>query len=240
VRSARQRAGWSRETLAHRSGLSFGAISQIESGRRQQVQLGTLLAVADALGVSVDYLVGAATALSPRLLDHTILVYQSDDELLASALPFIAEGIERSEAVLVVSGEHQVGLLRDSLGDGARHVEFTDWLKGYGSPGATLDRYRTFIRDRYDSGAPWVRILGEPVWAGRSDVEVEEWARYEAIINLSLASAPATIVCPYDARSVPDGVLAGAGAAHPRMVEAGEAKVNAAYREPESLLLAVG
>ena len=56
LRAARARAGWSRETLAHHSGVSWSAIAQIESGRRRDVRLSSLSALADALGVSVDEL----------------------------------------------------------------------------------------------------------------------------------------------------------------------------------------
>ena len=55
LKAARTRLGWTRETLAHHSGISWSAISQIESGRRRDVRLGTLSALAEALGVSVDY-----------------------------------------------------------------------------------------------------------------------------------------------------------------------------------------
>ena len=59
VRSARERVGWSREALAYHSGLSGAAIAQIESGRRREVRVTTLLALSRALEVSVDYLVGS-------------------------------------------------------------------------------------------------------------------------------------------------------------------------------------
>src|SRR4030081_758764 len=80
LRAARGRAGWSREPLAHHSGLSWAAIAQIESGRRQEVRLGSLVALANALGVSVDYLVGSKATLSPKLLRHGAVIYDSDDE----------------------------------------------------------------------------------------------------------------------------------------------------------------
>src|ERR1700738_2780915 len=70
LRSARERAGWSREALAHHSGLSWAAIAQIESGRRREVRLGSLVALANALAVSVDYLVGGKATLSPKLFQQ--------------------------------------------------------------------------------------------------------------------------------------------------------------------------
>src|SRR3979490_1905223 len=96
VRSARERAGWSREALAYHSGLSWAAIAQIESGRRQEVRLGSLVALADALDAPVDYLGGSKAILSPKLFQHDAVIYDSDDEYIASTVPFLVEGITRS------------------------------------------------------------------------------------------------------------------------------------------------
>jgi transcriptional regulator with XRE-family HTH domain len=234
VRAARERLGWSRETLAHHSGVSWSAIAQIESGRRKDVRLSSLSALASALNVTVDFLVGAA----PRpLLEHRVLTYGSDEELLEAATPFLAEGIERSDALLAVTAGPRIELLRDSLADDAQHVEFADSADWYRSPDAALDRYRTFVADRFEAGAAWVRIVGEPVWTGRSPAEVVTWTRYESILNLSMASSPATVVCPYDARAVPADVIANAGRTHPEVVHGTEVQPSSSYRDPEALLL---
>ena len=240
LRSARERRGWTREALAYHSGLSHAAIAQIESGRRQEVRVSSLVALAGALGVSVDYLVGGAATVAPRLLRHRALVYGSDDEYVASAVPFLVEGVARSECVVVVTAERQEGLLRERLGDDAPHVEFFDSAQWYRSPLLATDGYRTLVRERFERGAPWVRVIGEPVWTGRSEAEVGEWIRYESLINLSLASSPATIVCPYDTRSLSDRVLAGARSTHPEVAAPGEVSVSPGYREPEEFLLSLG
>jgi transcriptional regulator with XRE-family HTH domain len=238
LRSARERAGWSREALAYHSGLSGAAIAQIESGRRQDARLATLVALAGALGVSVDYLVGGPAAVGPNLLEHRGLIYESDADYLASTVPFFLEGITRNESVLAVTADRQSRLLRDALGDDAARVEFHDSAEWYRSPTGALGKYRSFVKERFERGARWIRIIGEPVWAGRSEDEIAEWTRYESLINLSLASAPATIVCPYDARSVSEGILAGARHTHPEVAEADDVSTSAAYREPEDFLLA--
>ena len=237
VRSARERAGWSREALAYRSGLSWAAIAQIESGRRREVRLSSLLALAHALGVSVDYLVGAEATVSPKLLRHRALIYGSDEEFLGCTVPFLVEGIARADSVLGVSTSRQILLLRDALRDEALHVEFRDSAEWLRSPAGALDNFRTFVKERFERGAPWIRILGEPVWAGRSGAEVIEWTRYEAMINLSLASSPVTFMCPYDERSVPEPILAGARQTHPEVAEAGTTTTSPSYREPEDFLL---
>ncbi len=235
VRSARERAGWSREALAYHSGLSWGAIAQIESGRRQEVRASSLVALAEALQVSVDYLVGGAAPT--RLLAHRALVHGSDDEYLAATVPFLRDGVRRSESALAVTSERQMRLLRDALGDDASRVEFRDSTEWYSSPRQALEGYRSFVRQRVEAGAPWVRVVGEPVWAGRSRAEIAEWMRYESIINLSLAASPATIMCPYDARSLPKRVVDSAHRNHPEVVSAGTAAPSPAYHDPEDALL---
>ena len=112
------RLGWSREALAYHAGMSWAAIAQIESGRRQNVQLSSLTALATALSVSVDYLIGAGP-ISPALLEHLVLAYGSEDEFLAMAIPFLAQGIERSEPALAVTSAAHIELLQ-SLTRGGR------------------------------------------------------------------------------------------------------------------------
>ena len=239
LRSARERAGWSREALAYRSGMSWAAIAQIESGRRREVRLGSLLALATALDISVDYLAGGDATVSPRLLEHGALIYGSDAEYLASLVPFLTDGISRGECVIAVTSRSQIDLLREALGNEARHVEFRDSSAVYETPVTTLNGYRDFLEETFAAGAPWIRVIGEPVWEGRSEAEVIGWTRYESMVNVALASAPATIVCPYDARSLPEEILARARHTHPELAEGGVSAANPDYREAEGYLLAV-
>ncbi len=237
LRTARERSGWNREALAYHSGVSWSAIGQIESGRRKDVRLSSLVALAAALQVSVDYLVGGKATIAPNLLAHRAFVYRSDEEFIASAAPFLAEGVERSECVLAVATKWQTDRLRDALGDEAHDIRFEDSAEWYTSPVDTLNAYRSFVTEEFARGAHWLRILGEPVWAGRSKADMAAWTRYESFINLSFASAPATLMCPYDARSVPKNALADARRTHPEFAHAGESDTSAEYRSPEDFLL---
>jgi transcriptional regulator with XRE-family HTH domain len=236
LRAARERAGWSREALAYHSGLTVAAIAQIESGRRKDVRLTSLLALARALGVSVDHLSGGTTAGS-KLLEHRVLLYASDEEYLASTVPFLLGGIVRDDCLLAVTAARQIGLLREALGDDAAHVEFRDSTEWYRTPTGALSSYRAFVDGCVERGARWIRIIGEPVWAGRSEAEVAAWTRYESLLNLSFASSPATIMCPYDTRSVSERIVSDAHHTHPEIAEARDVSKSAGYREPEDFLL---
>jgi hypothetical protein len=183
--------------------------------------------------------VRGAADVAPPLLSHCALFYGVDDEFLAATLPFLRAGVDRSEPVLAVTSAARIGLLQDALAGDARHVEFAESSWWYRSPVDALNGYRDFLHQRVSEGAPWVRILGEPVWAGRSSGERLAWARYESLLNLTFAASPATIVCPYDRSSLAAEVLASASQTHPETAAAGDGTASSAYRSPEEFLLAV-
>jgi transcriptional regulator with XRE-family HTH domain len=237
LQAARGRRGWSREALAYHSGVSASAIAQIESGRRRDVRLSSLAALAGALGVSVDYLIGTDAAMGSSVFEHLMLRYSSDEEFLAATVPFLAQGVERSEAVLAVTTYANIELLRDALNRGAEDVAFVASIDWFSSPNDAMHRYRTFVTERFEAGAVWTRIVGEPLWAGRSGTEVAAWTRYESLLNLVFASLPASILCPYDARAVPAAVVADAGWTHPTVARGPGITANAGYCEPEHFLL---
>jgi transcriptional regulator with XRE-family HTH domain len=238
LRAARMRAGWSRETLAHHSGVSWSAIAQIEAGRRTDIRLTSLSALADALGVSVDHLIGTAAAASPpQLFEHQVLIYGSDEEFLAGAIPFLDEGIEQSNRLLAVTTEAKTALLRAELGERDGHVEFADWAEWYRSPQDALRRYGEFVKEHVTAGAGWIRVVAEAAWAGETDADITVWTRYESLVNLAFAFSPATILCTYDERLFPPSVVADAHCTHPEIVSGNDATASARYRRPEDLLL---
>jgi transcriptional regulator with XRE-family HTH domain len=237
LREARTRIGWSRETLAHHSGVSWSAIAQIESGRRKDVRLSSLAALARALQVSVDYLIGPTAPAPPPLLEHRVLGYRSDDDYLAGAVPYLEEGIERGHSLLAVTTSAKRELLRQSLGDGSSQVEFTDWTEWYTSPEDALSRYGDYVAEKLAQGAVWIRVLGDAAWSGEPDADIATWTRYESLVNLAFASSPATILCTYDERSFSAAALAQACQTHPELVQAGQTTSSPTYRGPQDLLL---
>ena len=236
LKTARARLGWSREALAFHSGVSWSAIAQIESGRRKDVRLSSLSALATALGVSIDYLVGSAAALSSHLFEHRLLTYGSDDEYVEGAVPFIAEGLELGHPILVVAQPAQIALLRDTLGDRADQIEFAGAGEWYSTLAGALNGYRAYVKEKLEAGAAWIRVVGDPVWAGRSDAETAAWFRYESLVNLAFAAAPATIVCTYDTSAFSEEVIAVARVTHP-VAHGGVFDESLTYRETEDFLL---
>lgn len=58
VKECRKQKGWTQQKLAEKTGLSFNTITKIEQGIGDSPTLKTLIKLADALGVGLDYLTG--------------------------------------------------------------------------------------------------------------------------------------------------------------------------------------
>jgi transcriptional regulator with XRE-family HTH domain len=231
VKAARERLGWTREALAFHSGVSWSAVAQVESGRRTNLRPSTLAALSRSLGVSIDYLVRGAP-LRSTMLEHSAFPYRTNDQFLTTIGAVLTEGIERSEALLAVTADANIELLREHLGKDARRVEFVDASGWYSTPVAALEACRAFIDAKLMRGAPWVRIVGEPVWAGRSDAEVRLWTRYESILNLVFSAYPLTILCPYDERSCAAEIVSQAHLTHPHTIGDGGTSNSPDYADP--------
>ena len=236
--AARERLGSTREALAFHSGISWSGIAQIESGRRRNLRPDTLSALAGALGVTIDYLVGGRPA-NTAMLDHKALVYSEADELADTAGPFLEEGVERSEAVLVMAKPENIELLRALLGPAARRIEFVESTAWYKTPAAALDGLESFSSAKLEGGASWIRILGDPMWDG-PDAEALLWIRYESLVNLVFAAWPMTVLCAYDERSVHPDIAKQAHVTHPQTVGGEGIADSADYPGPGGLILEPG
>jgi hypothetical protein len=215
--------------LAHRTHLSWSAIEQIESGRRWNTRPATLEVLSRALGVTIDYLVRGATPA--EMLSHEILIFTDDDEFVDSTGPYLSEGMDRSEALLAVTTARNIDILRQHLGQGAAPVRFVDSEHWYSSPVSALNAYRRFLDESLSRGAPWIRIVGEPVWGRRSEEEVRAWHHYESLLNLAFAPMPATVLCLYDKRSVDPAIVTAARSNHPKILEGRKTVDNPEYRD---------
>lgn len=238
ARVARERLGWTREALAFHAGLSWSAIAQVEAGRRTNLRASTLAALARPLKVSIDYLV-AGTRARP-LLEHSDFRYRTDDQFQTTMGGFLAEGLQRSEAGVAVTTSGNIELLRDRLGEDAGSVEFLDSSRFYSSPISAVETYRAMFESALEGGADWVRVVGEPVWAGRSDAEVRLWTRYESMLNLVFAAWPVSFVCPYDERLVAPEIVRSAHLAHPTTLGDRGISPNPGYTDPARSALEPG
>jgi transcriptional regulator with XRE-family HTH domain len=235
LRAARERRGWTREELAVRSGMSWSAIAQAESGRRRNLRPDTLAHLAEPLGVSVDYLVNGGP--TPRMLTHQALLYDDGEAFADGAANFLLEGLERSEPAMAITGKAHLALLRKRLGVDADRVELVDSAGKLTTPEAPLVLFTRFLTARLQEGAVWVRVLAEPIWAGRSPAQVRLWAKLESLFNLNFAGSPMSILCPYDVGSLHPAIVREAHTTHPQTVTMGKTSESSSFRDPGGFVL---
>jgi anti-sigma regulatory factor (Ser/Thr protein kinase) len=136
-----------------------------------------------------------------------------------------------------VTSAANIGLLTGALGSAAAGVDFVEAGAWYDAPGRTLAAYGRYV-DAHKDGSRRVRVIGEPVWHGRTSLEEAEWIRYESVINAAFAGQPAWIVCPYDERTLPARIVAAAGRTHPQLLAGHGVRASAAYVEPDAFTCA--
>ncbi|MQY06734.1 sensor histidine kinase [Actinomadura macrotermitis] len=162
---------------------------------------------------------------------HRVLPYGGVEEFLAGALPFLREGVAAGDRVMAATCLGSEMLLRDALGAAADRVEFVQADTWYAHPSRTLADCLARAEEAAGQGRR-LRLLGEPVWTCRAPLEVLEWQRAEALANVALAHTGARLLCPYSARVLPAGVIAGARKTHPETVRGAQAVPNPGYLDP--------
>ncbi|KZB83571.1 sensor histidine kinase [Amycolatopsis regifaucium] len=140
------------------------------------------------------------------------LLYSGDSEYLDGTVPYILEGLKLDEPVAVAVPGPNLTLIEEALGDAAAEVELIDMTQAGRNPGRILPGVLLAFADTRPGP---VRIIGEPIWAGRSAVEYPACAQHEALINFAFGDRELSILCPYDRNRLDDDVLADARRTHP-------------------------
>jgi anti-sigma regulatory factor (Ser/Thr protein kinase) len=160
---------------------------------------------------------------------HEGLYYTSLDGYFATTVPFVRDGLAAGEPVLVAVPEPRLGLLRCELGDDADQVRFINMAEDGRNPNRIIP---WVLRSFVDQHAPRrVRIIGEPIYVGRSPDEIGPCVQHEALINVALASANAVVLCPYDIGRLPH-IQSDAEHTHPVIVEPGGRRRPGDYLDP--------
>jgi len=210
---------------------------------RSEDDLAELIARSPALGyLSKAFLSAHAirNLLDNGKCEHEALVYTTMEEFLAATVPFIREGLEGEEPLLVVTKEANLSALREALDTDARKVELVDSAAWYRNPQQTLDAYARYVCERLEEGADRMRVIGEPVWPRTSARAVAEWKRYESAINVAWASTPVSVVCPYDANELTEDVVADAKRTHPVLRTGRRTRPSLRYTDPEVFVETLG
>ncbi|MFG2090857.1 anti-sigma factor RsbA family regulatory protein [Spirillospora sp. NPDC048824] len=161
---------------------------------------------------------------------HRLLPYDGADQFLDGTLPFLLDGLDAGDRVLAVCGTGREMLLRDALGPAGAGVEFSEPAAWYTHPARTLADCLSAADETARQGRR-LRVLGEPAWSARSPLEIAEWQRIEAVVNVAFRGTGASLMCPYSA-TLPAGIVAAARKTHPETVRGRRPLPNPGYLDP--------
>jgi anti-sigma regulatory factor (Ser/Thr protein kinase) len=164
---------------------------------------------------------------------HDALLYASEEEYLEGTVPFIREGLEAGEQVLVVLRQDGIGAIRDALGSEGKSVRFADMTAVGRNPARIIPAWADFVA-RADGP---VRGIGEPVWATRTPAELAEAQLHEELLNTAFGGTGGFwLRCPYDLTTLHPDVIAEVGHSHPAPDDVRHVTLAGQLPEPEQVL----
>ena len=160
---------------------------------------------------------------------HEAFLFSGDDQFVAGTEPFVRDGLEAGQAVMVAVTRGRTELLRDALGQDACSVDFVEMEQLGANPARIIPAWQAFTDERATDGRP-VRGIGEPIWAGRRAEELAECQLHEALLNMAVhPDTPLWLVCPYDVQGLSAGVVEEAHRSHPVVLDIEAHRGSTAY-----------
>lgn len=160
---------------------------------------------------------------------HEAFLFHDAGEFMGAMVPFLEEGLEAGEPMMVaVVPEHETWL-RDALGPRGDEIEFVDMHELGRNPARIIPAWQRFLDTSSGTNRP-VRGIGEPIWPGRRPEELLECQLHEALLNVAVdPDLPFWLICPYDAEQLSPEVVDEAYRSHPVIVEADAYHGSAGY-----------
>ncbi|ROO89806.1 histidine kinase-like protein [Actinocorallia herbida] len=154
--------------------------------------------------------------MSGKELLHQALLYGKDEEYLATAVPYVREGLAEDAMIIAAIPRRCYTAVRDVLGDVIS--VFAPAEDFYRHPVRTIAQYMDIVRAA--EGRP-VRALAEVAWQGRASWEAREWGRYESLVNTVFDNRGVSVICSYDRRVIGEDIEAEARRTHPKLLDGG-------------------
>ncbi len=162
---------------------------------------------------------------------HDALLFEDRDQLVATAVPFLLQGLAAGEAAVVATSAATASVLREAVdGDPGVHVLERGDVYRARTPTA-ITTFRRLAEQRAHEGVSRVRVVGE-VDFGETERDWLEWQRYESVINVALADWPLWGLCVFDAQRLPAPLLESALQTHSSVATPAGRSVNGHFVPP--------
>ena len=159
-------------------------------------------------------------------LNHLAYLYDDERDYLACLSEFAQAGLRHAEPVFVAVPGHRAAPLREHLGAESPLLRYGAMAETGRNPARLIPELHAFVAEHPGQR---VRYIGESIWPGRSDAELCEVARHEALLNLAFDKTAVSIMCPYDVRGLPADVAGRMQRTHPEVMQAGRTQAGTGY-----------
>ncbi len=193
-------------------------------------------------------LLTALEQLAPK--GHLCSIYESPEEHLAVAIPFIRIGLDRGEKCIYIADDGTETIVREAMSAEGIDVEraiATDRLvletkeaaylkEGTFDPQWMFTFWAEATADAMRQGFSAVRATGETEWVLHGAPGLERWIEYESRLTHTLAHHNCLALCQYNRRLFPPEVILDVIRTHPIVIYRGVVCRNMYYVPPDELL----
>lgn len=170
----------------------------------------------------------------PHRYVHEAVFYDTTQHLVDITAPLLRQALGRGDEVALVCTDANNKALVEALGDDDR-VLLLPRTAIYQKAVSAAGYFRDLVQQRDVAPGRRLCILGE-LGFNTDEYGLEEWRRYEALLNYALDPFPVWSFCGYNIEVLPDRVLATAELTHPYVRRDGMRTVNPAHVDPAELL----
>jgi anti-sigma regulatory factor (Ser/Thr protein kinase) len=163
---------------------------------------------------------------------HSAFLYRTPQEYLDRLLPFIVNAVTADQAVLVAVPGPNLAAVTDGLARSSADVTMADMTEAGRNPGRILGEVLSNFAELHRDQP--VRMIGEPLWASRSEVEYPACVQHEALVNRAFTGRDVKVICPYDVAQLDPDVIADARCTHPALCQDGSFEQDNPAYDPEA------
>jgi signal transduction histidine kinase len=185
------------------------------------------------------------------LHEHRCLIYDTQEQQLAAAVPYLRSGLERHERCLYITDENTATTILDALRKGGADVDrcvqggaliITGKRDTYLRQGAFDPDLMIGFLTRATADATAARfsglrtVLGEMTWALETSVSTDKLLEYESKLNHFVRDHDARVICQYNRNRFAPELILGIIRTHPVVVYGGTICKNPYYVPPDEFL----
>ncbi|HTX63824.1 MAG TPA: ATP-binding protein [Acidimicrobiales bacterium] len=154
------------------------------------------------------------TRITPVGFLHTAVLHRTTEELVDQLAPLVGGWLSMRDRVFVNLSSPRADALRVALGADADRVRWSDASRWLPHPARRLRALQELVAGEERRGSGQLRFVTERAFPTGPPELVNEWERFDAVLNDAFESAALTIVCVFDLAVLP-GAAERAGCTHP-------------------------